>query len=133
MSTCIFYQCWLTSLRVISVLEALHISLGKLHARNICPYLLKRSGSSQMPRLDGSPPFIPRILLLNDNSQEVDYDMMSILNARLGVGGRYRAHPSQAPLEKGYFTLVYIRVETVEVHSSAREVSVCCWFVVVWS
>lgn len=82
-----------------------------------------------MARLDGSP---SSILPLNDNSQEVDADMMSILNARLGAGGRYRAHPSQAPLEKGYFTLVYIRVETVEVHSSAREVSAGCCFVVAW-
>lgn len=49
--------------------------------------------------------------------------MMSILSARLGVGGRYRACPPRVPVESRYFTVVFVRVSTVTVQDSGREVS----------
>lgn len=55
--------------------------------------------------------------------QEVDYDFASILNARLGVGGRYRSYPQPMPTKSMYFTMVYVRVATVTVHESNRMVS----------
>lgn len=54
--------------------------------------------------------------------QEVDADMVSMLNARLGVGGRYRAFPPSVPVERRYFTLVFVRVGTVKVEDSGRKV-----------
>lgn len=48
--------------------------------------------------------------------------MVSMLNARLGVGGRYRAFPPSVPVERRYFTLVFVRVGTVKVEDSGRKV-----------
>lgn len=49
--------------------------------------------------------------------------MASILGSRLGVGGRYRAYPPKVPVQSLYFTLVFVRVGTVAVQDSVREVS----------
>lgn len=54
--------------------------------------------------------------------QEVDGDMFPILNVRLGAGGRYRAHPTNVPLGSRYFTIMFVKVGTVTVHNSGREV-----------
>ncbi|CAM9355971.1 unnamed protein product, partial [Hapterophycus canaliculatus] len=53
--------------------------------------------------------------------QEVDGDMFPVLNARLGAGGRYRAHPMSVPVGSRYFTIVFVKVGTVTVHNSGRE------------
>lgn len=54
--------------------------------------------------------------------QEVDNSFLSTLNARLGVGGRYRFYPQRVPSESTYFTMVFVRVSTVTVHDSSRTV-----------
>lgn len=54
--------------------------------------------------------------------QEVDGDVFPILNARLGAGGRYRAYPPRVPVESRYFTLMFIKISTVKVLDSGREV-----------
>lgn len=66
-----------------------------------------------------------RLLSSCDGIQEVDGDMFPILNARLGAGGRYRAYPPRVPVERSYFTLMFVNVGTVTVLDSAREVRVC--------
>ena len=48
--------------------------------------------------------------------------MLAVLSARLGVGGRYRPYPPSIPMERRYFTLVFIRVSTVAVLDSGRQV-----------
>eukprot|EP00904_Undaria_pinnatifida_P008750 jgi/Undpi1/5004/HiC_scaffold_19.g08356.m1 len=60
---------------------------------------------------------LPDVILL----QEVDADMLAVLSARLGVGGRYRPYPPSIPMERRYFTLVFIRVSTVAVLDSGRQ------------
>ncbi|CAM9429125.1 unnamed protein product [Sphacelaria rigidula] len=52
--------------------------------------------------------------------QEVDNSFLSMLNVRLGAGGRYRFYPQQVPSESTYFTIVFVRVSTVTVHDSSR-------------
>lgn len=54
--------------------------------------------------------------------QEVDVDMMPRLNNALGRGGGYRCYPSRIPVERRYFTMVFVRVATVAVQDSDREV-----------
>ncbi|CAN0408433.1 unnamed protein product [Pylaiella littoralis] len=58
----------------------------------------------------------PDVILL----QEVDGDMLAVLNARLGAGGRYQAYP-EAPVGSRYYTLMFVKVGTVTVQGSGRE------------
>lgn len=48
--------------------------------------------------------------------------MLAVLSARLGVGGRYRPYPPSIPVERRYFTLMFVRVSTVAVLDSVRQV-----------
>lgn len=48
--------------------------------------------------------------------------MLAVLSARLGVGGRYRPYPPSIPVERRYFTLMFVRVSTVTVQDSVRQV-----------
>ena len=51
--------------------------------------------------------------------------MLAVLSARLGVGGRYRPYPPSIPVERRYFTLMFVRASTVEVQDSIRQVCYC--------
>lgn len=49
--------------------------------------------------------------------------MLAVLNARLGAGGRYQAYP-EAPVGSRYYTLMFVKVGTVTVQGSGREVGI---------